>query len=247
MRIEFVNREQEAVPWNGRPWRIGSAGDCELRLADPGVAPHHLTLSADARGILLEVAPGAGHVYVNARPVRERALLRVGDSVGVAQCQLRLCREPVDDAASRTSAACVVSVRALAGPLSGRAWRVGSDGLTLGEGGPVTLQMPGGTHARLELHWRDGALWLCAAAAGECIVRVDGEPADEVPLSDGEQIAVGAHRFVVDVAGARRDEPESPPKPSDIPDDAGPRAEVWWLLATAAALALLIALLLVRL
>jgi hypothetical protein len=247
MRIEFVNRQRDALDWDGAPWRVGSGSECELRLAEPGVATHHLTLRADRRGIVLEVTPGAGHVYVNARPVRERALLRAGDSLGVAQCQLRLCGQPRSSDRTPTTRATVASLRALAGPLSGRAWRIDADGLTLGAGETVPLAAPDGAAARLELRWHEQTLQLDATVSGDSVVRVDGRPEQQVVLHGGEQIAIGPHRFTVDLASEPPGTaPPAPEPPADI-DEAGPRAEVWWLLATAAALALLIALLLVRL
>lgn len=247
MRIEFVNRQRDALDWDGTPWRLGSGASCDLVLSDAGVAPHHLTLRADDRGMVLEVAPGAGHVYVNARPVRERALLRAGDSIGVAQCQLRLCRDLAAERPEPATRATVASLRALAGPLSGRAWHIDDEGLTLGEGGRIALQLPGAEQARLELHWNDGALRLRGTTDSACRVRVDGRPVEELALRGGEQVAIGPHRFVVDLAAEKTGGTEPAAQAPDAGDEAGPRAEVWWLLATAAALALLIALLLVRL
>ncbi|MCT6995120.1 hypothetical protein M1731_23250, partial [Salmonella enterica subsp. enterica serovar Javiana] len=57
-------------------------------------------------------------------------------------------------------------------------------------------------------------------------------------------IGLGMHRFVVDAPGLEPEPEIAPPEPErqHLPEeDAGPRGEVWWLIATAAVLALGIA------
>lgn len=249
MRIEFVHPQREALAWSGSPLRLGSGDDNDLVLAAPGVAARHLSLHQDARGLVLEVAPGAGRVYVNARPVRERALLRAGDSLGVGEARLRLCadapRQDRDDAEQGVWRPLAVSVRALAGAWSGRAWSLGRQGLALGRDGHLPLGLPAAAAARLRFHWRGAALWVQAEACGEHLLYVNGHVCEAARLHHGDQIGVGAHRFVIDASQLDRREPASAPAPQALPEAAaGPRGEVWWLIMTAAVLALAIALVL---
>ena len=66
-------------------------------------------------------------------------------------------------------------------------------------------------------------------------------------LQPGDQIGLAMHRFVVEAPGMEP-EPEivmSEPLPTHLPEEAaGPTGEVWWLIVTAAVLALGIALVL---
>ena len=78
-------------------------------------------------------------------------------------------------------------------------------------------------------------------------LRVNGVAAQQAVLLPGDQIGIGMHRFLVDAPGLQPEpeivlpEPPHEPLPEDV---AGPRGEVWWLIVTAAALALGIAVLL---
>lgn len=90
MRIEFPHSSREDFRWSQALLRIGSATDNDLVLAAAQAADHHLHIRQDRRGLVLEVLPGAGRVYVNARPVRERALLRLGDTLSVGDCRMLL-------------------------------------------------------------------------------------------------------------------------------------------------------------
>ncbi|HJU26745.1 MAG TPA: FHA domain-containing protein [Rhodanobacteraceae bacterium] len=100
MRISFVHSSRETFRNGAGRVRIGSGAENDLVLSGNGVAARHLAISEDRRGLVLEVMPGAPHVYVNARPVRERGLLRYGDHVSIGGCKLLLLPdddEPADE------------------------------------------------------------------------------------------------------------------------------------------------------
>jgi hypothetical protein len=105
----------------------------------------------------------------------------------------------------------------------------------------------------LELCWRDGQLTLAVEPASERNpLRLNGVAVTGAILLPGDQLGLAHHRFVLDAPGL---EPEPPPPPAIAADDdalsaavAAPRGEGWWLILTAAVLALGIALvLLIRL
>lgn len=242
MRIEFANVERPGIEWNRRELRIGSEADNDLVLQGAGVAPHHVRLVHDARGLTLEVTQGAGRVYLNARQVRERALLRAGDNLGIGDFRLRLSRPGAADEAVPIGAA---SLRVVAGPLSGRARRIGEH-LDLCNGDPWPLGLGHAPDACVSLMRRDDGIHLRSRNLPEAVfLSVNGVVADDLRLRDGDQIAVGPHRFVLDACPAAdgRTEPvmdASGPEPENA---AGPRREVWWLIFTAALLALVISIL----
>ncbi len=247
MRIAFAHAEQPARPWPGGTLRIGSGADNDLVLEGRGVADHHVILVEDARGLVLEVCPGAGHVYVNARPVREKALLRLGDSLGIGDCRLCLVADALDEGAPGEEGATavrdgVMALRAVAGPLSGRVFAL-EQRLEMDMRGPVAMS---GHGEALVLERRGARVRLDAAglAAGHAPV-VNGIRTREAVLGDGDQVVLGVHRFVIDVSV--RAEPVAVPGPSpEAGVEAGGRGRhgmrpEMWLVVTAALLALVLA------
>lgn len=244
MRIEFPHAAREDFHWSQAQLRIGSATENDLVLGGAQAAPRHLCIQHDRRGWVLQVLPDAGRIYVNARPVHERALLRPGDVVSVGDCRLLLCAD--DDPAQRhcaavnDCAACTVALRAVAGPLSGKVLPLHGQ-LELGPHGQFPLELPQGETVSLRLAWRDGRLLLqLLEPSATHPLRVNGVRVGTVAVQPGDQIGVGMHRFVVEAPGMKP-EPEiiaKAPVPSGA--DAGvPRSSggAWWLILTAALLA----------
>jgi pSer/pThr/pTyr-binding forkhead associated (FHA) protein len=227
---------------------IGRTEDNDLVVSEAQVAARHVTIHRDRRGLVLEVASGTGRVYVNARPVRERALLRAGDSLSLGDCRM-LVRDDTDldarDVVAPTESRCTVALRPVAGPLSGRVIPIG-DRLELGSThGALPLELPGNDAALITLAWDDGELLLDASRVpARHAVRVNGVKAVRASLQPGDQIGIAAHRFVLEGPGWAAEPvivvPE--PEPEAAPPEAeAPRGDVWWLILTAALLALGIA------
>ena len=224
---------------------IGRDAGCDLQLDDAGVSGCHLRLSHDRRGTVLDVLPGAPRVYVNARPVRERALLAAGDRITVGSIQLLLKSDhsPPAAPAANTDAQSppgAAVLRVLTGALSGQI-RAIAPTLNLGE--------PDRPVGAVWVELCDGVPCLRSRTAqGESSLRVNGHVVTTARLHDGDQIVLGMERFRVEAPTvAARDEAAQSflPHEAALPEDtAGPRREVWWLLLTAAALALAIALVL---
>jgi type III secretion system (T3SS) inner membrane Yop/YscD-like protein len=254
MRIEFPHAAREDVLWDGPVLTIGSAPDNAVVLGSHQAAAHHLRLYSDRRGCLLQVLPGGSRIYVNARPVRERALLRAGDVLSVGDCRMLLKADESPEAREALvipeHSRCPVALRAVAGPLSGRVFAL-RDQLELGPHSAVPLELPQGETASLRLYWQDGQLRLSQQqVSSRYPLRINGREVDGAALHPGDQLGLATHRFVVDAPGMQPEPellafPANDPLPEEL---AGPRGEVWWLIVTAAVLALGIALvLLVRL
>lgn len=249
MRIEFPNAAREDFHWSQARLCIGSAADNDLVLAASQAAAKHLCIEQDRRGWVLHVLPSADRVYVNARPVREQALLRAGDVVSVGDCRLLLCDD--ENPASRAphkvagQGCCTAALRAVAGPLSGRVLPL-RDSLDLGPEGTYALGLAQGEAVGMRISWDDGQIMLddvCRSTRHP--LRVNGVAVQHVALLPGDQIGVAAHRFVLEAPGTE-EEPDivlDHEAMVQLPEAAaGPRGEVWWLIVTAAVLALGIAL-----
>ncbi len=225
--------------------QLAADGSCRIGDAADAAA----VIRVDRRGIVLEVHP-PGLVHVNGRPVRERALLRAGDSIVVGRCAFHLRtaavpRSPNDETSVRRPAE--------GRPLPARAWlrcvvgrhagqvRAVADGVEL-PWGPT----PGGCRARISIE--NG----CAVARGmrAGALFVDGHRLEAAVLAGGEQIVVGGEHYVVDgVALEPSVETEGPTASvradTDLVIEEGtptPRApsggfSPWWLLTAALAIA----------
>ncbi|MDE1897561.1 MAG: FHA domain-containing protein [Xanthomonadaceae bacterium] len=224
---------------------IGRDAGCDLRLEDTGISGCHLRLSHDRRGTVLDVLSGAPRVYVNARPVRERALLTAGDQISVGSAQLLLKSDqpppaaPLANADVRSPPGTAI-LRMLTGALSGQTLAIAP---ILNLDGP---DLPAGS---VWVELCDGVPCLRSRAAhAQSWLRVNGHAVTTARLHDGDQIVLGMQRFRVEAPTvAARDQAAQSflPHEAALPEDtAGPRREVWWLLLTAAALALAIALVL---
>lgn len=253
MRIAFLQSAREPFRSAGARVRIGADADNDLVLSGAGVAPRHLVIAEDRRGLVLEVLPGAQHVYVNARPVRERALLRYGDTLSIGACKVRLlpdhaASDAVPPPKSRAEPAPrpgYAALRVVSGAWSGRLLPI-EPGLSLGgRSSPLT-----GIAQPCDLRVGEDGLYL---DAGDVPVMVNGCGRKRAKLESGDQLVLGEYRFVVEAPGLQAQaadfaHPWQGPAPPPAPvKPRSPRAELGWLIGTAALLALaLAALLLLR-
>lgn len=214
MRLEFPNGEHEGFRLSTGELRIGSAPDNEIVLSSPGVAPHHAILTVDARGPILWLLSDEAVAFVNARPVRERAMLRLGDRIIIGRTALLLKSENEDSLAwdipfqldpvgieSQKNGPPRVVLRSVSGRTSGQVKPVlgelvaGSDpdcGLVLDD-----PQAPGKAFSLTT----DGRHVLLEALAGDVRIEVNGVPVRRAFVVNGDQIVIGFQRFVVEAPG----------------------------------------------
>ena len=222
---------------------IGSAPDNEIVPVGSGVDLHHATLTTDARGLLLTVRPGCQRVYVNARAVREQALLRYGDTVTLGANKFLLVADaaPVEiqDMGDASAYPGQAGLRVMSGVSSGQLLPVAPE-LRLGAGSRHFGEL---SYACRVVQTEDGLIFESESAAP----RINGWRCQRVRLSPGDQVVLGEHRFVVEAPGLQYAaqavvEPvPGAPTPGPEPDDS-PHTEIWWLIAAAVVLAGLITL-----
>lgn len=245
MRVVCIHPARNPVTCGRGPVHVGSAPDDAIVLTGAGVAPRHLTLVADARGLVLAVRPGCQRVYVNARAVRERALLRHGDTVTLGADKFLVTSDAappgIGDVDAAASVAGRVALRIVSGTASGQLLAVAPE-----------LRLGAGTR-----HFGDLAYTCRVAQVQAGLVfetdstapRINGWRCNRARLSPDDQIVLGEYRLVVEAPGLQyAAHMASLPQPvpaavetTSAPDDS-PHTEIWWLIAAAVVLAALIAL-----
>lgn len=244
MRVVSVHPARDPVACGDGPVRIGSAPDDAIVPAGGGAEPHHVTLAADARGLLLTVRPGCQRVYVNARAVRERALLHYGDTLMLGANKFLLTadsapRDEAPDAADHGPTG-RVGLRIVSGTASGQLLPV-ADELRLGAGSRHFADL---AHACRVVQSASGLRF----ESGNAAARVNGWPCQRGYLGPGDQIVLGEHRLVVEAPALQYAQtvvplPEPPVAPVLRPEpDDTPHTEIWWLIGAALVLAVVIAL-----
>ena len=243
MRIVCVHPSRDPLPCGHGPVRFGSAPGNDIVPIGAGVDPHHASIVADARGLVLDVRPACQRVYVNARAVRARALMHYGDTLTLGSNKFLVTSDapppPAPDAAAIDHRTTPVSLRIVAGVASGQALAVKPE-LRLGAGSRHFGELAYQCRVR---QTADGVLFESDNAGP----RVNGWRCNRVWLSAGDQIVLGEHRLRVEAPGlqhaahlASLPTPPAPRAPAPEPDDAV-HTEVWWLIGAAAALAVAIA------
>lgn len=245
MRVVCVQPARDPVSCGNGPVRIGSAPDNDIVPIGMGVDPHHATITADAGGLVLAVLRGCQRVYVNARAVREQALLRHGDTVTLGANKFLVTSDAAPPQADRVDAKATsvgpAVLRIVSGAASGQALAVGQD-LRLGAGSRHFGELAYGCVVAQDA---EGLIFESESAAP----RVNGWRCNRVRLSPGDQIVLGEHRLVVEAPGLQyaahlASLPPPPVVVAEAPSasQASAPTEIWWLIGAAALLALIIAL-----
>jgi len=207
MRLSFANAvspDRELVPGE---ISLGASTSDDVRLDLPGVQDHHARVLFDESGVWLRNHGPV--VHVNARPVRELALLRPGDRVhlGTAEFVLQASSaprmplaQPMPPLHAREIPQGVLVLRGLGERFAGQAF-------TLGE----HIRIGSAVDARIALDSR----YAAAAEADinvmhDCVMiealspvspLVNGYPVRKALLEAGDQIEVRGLRFVLEAPG----------------------------------------------
>lgn len=269
MRLSFANGEHADFVLDDGVLTLGNANGNTLVLPALDVAPWHARVSVDARGIVLEVLDPNARTHVNARPVRERALLRQGDVLCLGRVQIALKpdrnelistdipRRPVP--AQGTSAQPGQAIlRGVSGSHFGKTIAVGSQ-VIIGSAAECDLVIDAARiaprHAAIE--HADHAIWLRNIDAADGSL-VNGVRVRNAVLHPGDQVVFEGSHFVVEAPGfpmrgervgadgaALEQGDAATGQDSSIESTSGLGA-IWWLLGAAALIALAIAFVIYR-
>jgi pSer/pThr/pTyr-binding forkhead associated (FHA) protein len=241
VRLSFAKGEHGDVLAQPGEITIGSAGDNQVVLQADGVQPHHASILVDNRGFTLVVRDADAWTHVNARPVREKAILRFGDVVSLQSVNI-VIKPDSDDIVSgdtpRTAPGSQVAeaqtppkvvLRGVSGPYFGKVVAVQGQ-LTIGKGSDcdLVLDEPEMTrkHARIEIGANEIVLRDLGSTNG---TTVNGVRVRDATLYAGDQIAFDRNRFLVEAPGTpvRRNVPRDPASAAaPAPAASGPAPQV---------------------
>lgn len=214
MQLTFPNGEHPGVAFDHGELSIGSRQGQGICLPDHSLAPHHVSLVSDRRGIWLRVPAGTPGVHLNARPVKRAALLHVGDQVCLEKVQIVLGEDSVAvierkipvsapanlGEAQRVSASRVV-IRAMSGALYGRSFTL-TDPKVVGRAPDCDIRIDDPAlaehQAQFELHTDKVVL---RALGDSEFTTVNGIPVRDAVLSPGDQVVIDGHRFLLEAPG----------------------------------------------
>jgi predicted component of type VI protein secretion system len=268
MRLSFANGERADFVMEEGVVNLGSAEGNGILLAARDVAPWHARLVVDARGIVLEIMDPTALTHVNARPVREKALLRFGDMLCLGRTVIALKADsdatvntsiPADGAArtAPTTPARVV-LRGVSGNHFGKAVAV-NQRLVIGSGPDCDLVLDeprmAAQHAAIE--FTGERIWLRDLGSTDGSL-VNGVHVRDAAVHSGDQLAFERSHFVIEAPGlplrgemgngdeyANGDAHAEAEQADRDRSDAG-QGGIWWLIGVAALIALGLVLLIHR-
>lgn len=214
IRISLPGGERSDLVAGEGVVRVGSAPGSDIQLPTAkGVRPKHAEVHYDQRrGVELKVMEPGAVVVVNGRPVKEKAILRLGDVVVIGQVRLVLKPEverqdkppKLDPAAIETKLSFApprVVLRGVSGAYFGKVITLkGKTVIGRGSDCDLVLNEPemSRRHAILEntpqgLYLRD-----LGSANG---TSVNGQLVRDIVLRPGDQVAFDQNRFLVEAPG----------------------------------------------
>ncbi|HWT14755.1 MAG TPA: FHA domain-containing protein [Patescibacteria group bacterium] len=200
---------------------LGSAASNAVVVKGEGVQPIHASLLYDRRGLTLLVREGAQGTHVNARPVREKAIVRVGDLVSLGDVLIAIKpdsdqyithrvppKSSNDDAMSEPNnetryrmAPPKAVLRGVSGPYFGKMIAIPGR-LVIGRGNDcdLVLDEPEMSRRHAMVEATPGGIWLrdLGSANG---TYVNGVQVRDAVLFTGDQLAFDRNRFLIEAPG----------------------------------------------
>ncbi len=224
MRLSFPKGEHQDVIVQPGEVTVGSAADNSVVLGPGVVQPHHASIIVDQRGYTLFVKDVDAQTHVNARPVREIAILHLGDVVSLDAVNMVLkpdrddnIRPPgvpasgggdsmakqgngQDDTRYRQVPPRAV-LRGVSGPLFGKIVPIHGR-LVIGRGDDCDLVLDepemSRKHAMIEINQSEIYLRDLGSSNGTF---VNGVQVRDATLHTGDQLAFDRNRFLVEAPG----------------------------------------------
>lgn len=213
MKISFPGGERQDFLAAAGMVRVGSAPDNDIVLpAARQVQAHHVELHFDARrGVTMSVTDRSAVVHVNGRPVREKAILRLGDLLAVGSVRL-VMRPDVDrsekppkaaaeaEARSRYTPPRVV-LRGVSGSYFGKVITLRAK-TVIGRGNDCDIVLNEADMSRRHALIENTAEGLFLRDLGSVNgTFVNGTPVRDSVLKPGDQLAFDQNRFLIEAPG----------------------------------------------
>ncbi len=211
LRLRFSNQPHADLVLGAGVHGIGHAAGGMIGPVDATASPGDVLvqLCVDRRGVWMRLGQKARAVHVNGRPVRQMAMLRVGDAIYLEGAELLLlglrsaaatslpAAGPANDEADAR-----VVLRGVGGQYHGRSFTL-SRPLLVGRGGDCDIRIDDPAfaerHARIERYGDQVLLRDHGTGDGSM---VNGELVRDAFLQPGDQVVFDSHqRFVVEAPG----------------------------------------------
>lgn len=201
MKLAFPNGEHDDLAIGKGSFSIGSSEKDDIVIG----AEQRAILTVDQRGITLTRDDGnGGEIMVNARPVREKAILRLGDHIRIGAVDMVLRSEDVKhrtppfpfEALSEDLLPAKIHLRGISGHYSGAVFPV-RDTVTLGADDTADIRIPAELDIHLSVGWKDDQVYV-KREGGQGVLDVNGHQVKHAQVKAGDQIAVGEERFLVE-------------------------------------------------
>lgn len=267
MRLSFGNGEHADFVVENGVVSLGHAEGNTFVLSDRDVASQHARLTVDVRGAVLEVLDPGARTHLNARPVREKALLRCGDvlCLGRVTIALKADRDELVETVVPPQAERPppplhpprVILRGVSGSHYGKTIAV-NHRLAIGSASDCGLVVD---EARIAPHHAElenvgDAIYLRATAADGTAL-VNGVRVREAIVYPGDQLAFERSHFVIEapglptrgaaaLVGAKTETMDVVGDGVVAAEDERSQGAIWWLIGVAALIAAGIALMIWR-
>lgn len=255
MYLSFPNDEHADVHAGDGCIRIGSSADNDIVLAS--LRGHHARLTRDARGIVLELVESGSRAHVNARPVREKAFVRYGDTLCLDAITLMVASMPAGEPEATNRPSPVQGpqrgvIRGVSGAWFGKSVEI-ADGLLISLGKNATAILGETAESTPALAFAVTPTGLMMHSREPSGSLLNGHRCMSMALRSGDQLIIGRDRFVVECNAAKpvvegSDAADAAVEAEATNDDQARRSSsaVWWLISVAALIGLILVAILMR-
>ena len=207
MRLTFANAVSPDRELVAGEISLGASSSDDVRLDLPGVQDHHARVLFDESGVWLRNHGPV--VHVNARPVRELALLRPGDRVHLGTAEFVLqsssaprmpMAQPMPPLHAREIPQGVLVLRGLGERFAGQAFPLG-DHIRIGSAADARIALDSRYAAAAEADIDVMHDCVMIEALSPVSPLVNGYPVRKALLEAGDQIEVRGLRFVLEAPG----------------------------------------------
>ena len=203
MKLAFPNGERDDFAVGKGSFSIGGADEDDIVI---GSGPRAI-LTVDQRGITLSLdEPANDAILVNSRPIRSKAILRLGDHIRIGPVDMVLRGDVVDmrtpppfEAMGEDLLPARMHLRGISGRHAGMVFPI-RKAITLSSEGEADVELSPGADLRLSVGWKDGRVYVLREG-GEGRLDVNGHYVKHAEVNAGDQIAVGEDRFLVETPG----------------------------------------------